>query len=110
MADLELEREHGEDQETAIQRIDGLLDRLVERDWPYGVKIVDPERHWDDGTMTFSFVGKKGILKATFDGKVDVDDSTARLEMTMPKALTKLVKPEKVEEVIVKRFDELFEG
>lgn len=109
MSDFEVERAHDTDKETAVERIDRLLDRLAERDWPYGVKIIEPEKSWDDGTMRFSFKGKKGILKATISGNVHVDDERARLEMSLPGALTKLVKPEKIEEVIIRRFNELFD-
>lgn len=109
MANLNLKKEHNHDKQEAIRKIDDFLEKLMQRDWPAGVKIVEPVKEWHGDEMQFSFKGKKSLMSTKLQGKISVTDDAAILDMELPTMVTKLVGEDKIKSVIGKQFDSLFD-
>jgi hypothetical protein len=110
MAHISLERKHGTEQQEAITKIDGFLEKLLKREWPAGIKIVDSEKRWAGDEMRFSFKGKKGFLSAKIEGALRVTGDTVHLDMDVPGTVTALVGEDRIKKVIEERFARLFES
>ena len=56
---------HHTTQESAIQKIDSYLNRLMARNFP-AVKITNPHKEWSENLMRFSFSAQKLFINFQF--------------------------------------------
>jgi hypothetical protein len=105
---MQITKEHKTSKDQAIKKIDSFLNDLMAREFPAGVKIKDPQKEWRGSVMNFSFRAKKGFAGTTISGTVQVTDTQVILDSVLPGIVTTFVSEDKVKEVIVKQFNELF--
>lgn len=105
---MQIVKKHETSKKVAIDKINNFLEDLMKRQFPGGVKIKNPQKKWNGNVMDFSFKAKKGIAGTTISGTIAVTDTQITLDSTLPGLVKSLVGEDKVKEVIVKQFDELF--
>lgn len=87
---------HNKGQKEAMRIVDQSSEELF-RGIPAGpVQIVDQQKSWKGSTMSFSFTGKMGFLKAPISGTVEVTEKDVTIECELPGFLENLIPEEKV--------------
>lgn len=106
---MHIDHPHNTTKSEATQKIDSLLDELMQRQFPGNVRIEESHKEWSGDTMNFSFRVKKGILKKTITGTVSVNDQLVVMDMDIPSVITIFVSETKISEVINRQLDKLFD-
>jgi hypothetical protein len=96
---MRIEQPHALGKKEVIDRVDRLLDRLIQNP-PGGAKIKDVRKRWDGQLMTFSFAVSRGFFGATFSGTMDVTDDRVVVEAELPALVKSLVGEDRVKQVI----------
>ncbi|MEA3399279.1 MAG: hypothetical protein U9R00_02065 [Patescibacteria group bacterium] len=109
---MQIVKEHETSKGVAIGKIDNFLNDLMKKQFPGGVKIKNPQKKWNGNVMDFSFEAKTFFAGTTINsGTIRVTDTQVTLNSTnMPGFIRTFVSEEKLKEVIVKQFDELFKN
>jgi len=98
---------HKTTQEEAIKKIDRYLNELLAQGYP-GIRIIDPEKKWDNNIMRFSLTVQKLFLSLDLEGIIIVTDSEVVGEGDVPGIVLTFFSEERIKEVIKERFNKLF--
>jgi len=105
--DMRIEVKHNLGKDKAIEKIDGFLDKLVDKELPAGITIQNPQKQWVDNVMTVSFKAKKGIFGVEIKGNVTVFDDRVVIEMDLPTIVTSFVSEDEIRDDIETRVQSL---
>lgn len=93
---MRLEIKHNLGKEKAIEKIDGFLDKLAEKELPAGIKIENPKKEWSENVMTVSFKAKKSIFGVDIKGTATVFEDHVIIEVDLPAIITSFVSEEDI--------------
>ena len=79
-------------QQQAITRLDAAVDKMLAATYQ-GIKITDPQKAWDGGTLNLSLRAGAGFLNILIVAKAVVDDKQVLIECELP-SLVKQFMPE----------------
>ena len=74
-----------------------------------GLEIADERRSWSESTMTFSFVGRVGIVSIPLAGVLEVQETMVIVEVALPPVVSMFVGEEKVRAGLVREVRALLE-
>lgn len=97
---MRVEAAHALGRAHARQRLEGVVDGLVNRSWPGGVAVRDVTRMWDGDQLAFSFVLARGFVSAPIAGRLSVDDAVAAIEVDVPGMLVAFIGEDRIRDVI----------
>jgi hypothetical protein len=75
---------HQKTKTEVVAKLDKAVDDLLANGVGDSVKIVNPQKSWDDSTMTFSLTGKVGFMSVPLSGTVAVDDVNVTVICELP--------------------------
>ena len=104
---MRIEVKHNLGKDKAIEKIDGFLDKLAEKELPAGITIENPQKQWNDNVMTVSFKAKKGIFGVEIKGNATVFDDHVVIEMDLPAIVASFVSEDEIAVRIKKDTQEL---
>lgn len=93
---MRIEQQHNLGKAEAIRRINVLVEDLLRREPPAGVKVTDVAKNWTGDGLQFSVTAKKGFFGATITGTVQVTDVLVTLEAVLPGILTAFISEDKI--------------
>jgi hypothetical protein len=94
-----IEQPHALGRPGAIDRVNQLLDRLLENP-PGGATIKEVLKRWDGERLTFRFGISLGFFGAEFSGTMDVTDDRVVVESELPALVKSFVGEERARQVI----------
>ena len=98
---------HHTTQEAAKATLDGALTQLLAGTGNKNIQIVDPQKSWDDGVMTFSLTGKMGFISVPLAGTITVDDANVTVDCELPAMVKNFIGEEKVRGIVTEKLTEL---
>ncbi|MCF7811617.1 polyhydroxyalkanoic acid system family protein [bacterium] len=93
---MRLDIKHDIGKEKAIEKIDGFLDKLAEKELPAGIAIENPKKQWSENIMTVSFKAKKGFFGVEIKGTATVFDDHVIIEVDLPAIITSFVSEDEI--------------
>lgn len=86
--------------QEARLRIDGIVDRLIAKEWPGSVTVRRPERQWDGERLTFSFELARGFFAVTVAGHVEVGEDTSAIDVAIPGLVESFIGADRLRSVL----------
>ena len=104
---MHLEVSHNCSQEEAVQRIDGLLEKLLEGPIPEGIEVRVAQKQWRENLMEFSFTAGKGVFSTSISGKMLVTAGLVILDSDLPSVVNLVIGEEGVKTMISRKLEEV---
>lgn len=86
--------------QEARRRIDGIVDRLIARDWPGSVTVRNPERQWEGERLAFSFELVRAFFAVTVAGHVEVGEDTSAIDVAIPSLVESFIGGDRIRAVL----------
>jgi hypothetical protein len=103
---MRIEQPHALGKKEVIDRVDRLLDRLIQAP-PGGATITEVRKRWEGQRLTLSFAIARGFFGASFSGTMDVTDDRVVVDAELPALVKSFVGEERVRQMVAEHLGQV---